>query len=48
MNISKDNNTPELAYNSLYSILERENKEDLQKSKLKCTVCEESRKCGKI
>ena len=30
MHISKDNNTPELAYNSLYSILERENKEDLE------------------
>ena len=30
MHISKDNNTPELAYNSLYEILERENKSHLE------------------
>ncbi|WP_374124991.1 MBL fold metallo-hydrolase [Leptotrichia hongkongensis] len=30
MHISKDNNTPELAYNSLYQILERENKSHLE------------------
>ena len=30
MHISKDNNTPELAYNSLYGILERENKSHLE------------------
>lgn len=30
MHISKDNNTPELAYNSLYEILERENKSYLE------------------
>ena len=29
MHISKDNNTPELAYNTLYNILERENKQHL-------------------
>ncbi len=30
MHISKDNNTPELAYSSLYEILEREKKEHLE------------------
>ena len=30
MHISKDNTTPELAYNSLYEILERENKSHLE------------------
>ena len=30
MHISKDNNTPELAYNALYEILERENKSNLE------------------
>ena len=30
MHISKDNNTPELAYNTLYEILERENRSNLE------------------
>ena len=30
MHISKDNNTPELAYNALYEILERENRSNLE------------------
>ena len=30
MHISKDNNTPELAYNALYEILERENRRNLE------------------
>ena len=30
MHISKDNNTPQLAYNSLYEMLERDNKSHLE------------------
>ena len=30
MHISKDNNTPELAYSSLYEMLERDNKSHLE------------------
>ena len=30
MHISKDNNTPELAYNTLHEILERENRSNLE------------------
>ena len=30
MHISKDNNTPELAYNSLHKILKKENRKNLE------------------